>query len=180
MNLKSLIPIFVLLISLVSCCNNFKKEESPRITTIWSHHHSYREGTDTLYLKIDTTNNQTLYLYYDTANDSSVSMIYCILENGDLVVDNSVTIPVSDTIQIAINGDSFDVYKYEYPYTVVGGMGCFVFTKDKGLLGTGLYIGGKKLLDSWNNLKIDKQNIINCMSPHNIDIPPPPTDVIIN
>jgi len=161
----------------ISSCLNKKGNDYGLIQTIWTHHNSIGKDNDTLYLHIKKALGKTDYIYYENKTDSIITMFYSILKNEHLVFFGEDTLRLFEKSNMDLTNSPIRLFKYEYPEPTPGGMGCMVFTRQKGLLGTGLYVGGKKILNSWNGIEIDKAEVLEYMKWSRSEVPPPPANI---
>ncbi len=117
--------------------------------------------------------NSIEFRYFFDFEDTSSFLDFELLKENLLVVAKQDTIELHDIQKLKYKLDSIEILKFEFPDTPPGGQGCWLFSRKLGMVGMGLYVGGK-LIISKINAETFNPIVISELLKEKLSEPPPP------
>ena len=139
----------------------------------------YSTRTDSSLMQKIEKDNSIVYRYYSDFYDTSNYYDYEILDDNSLVFSKCDTFQVIEILKLNVKSDSIEIFKYEDDDQIPGGFGCWIFCRDFGMMGNGLYVGEKMIISKFDQDSFKSDEIVELMSYRKNRSAPRPTKEIL-
>jgi hypothetical protein len=82
------------------------------------------------------------------------------------LIDKRDTMHLIQIFQTQLQNENVKLYRFDYVNFTIHGDGCYIFSEEHGMLGTGRFSGTKLLLREWGSDKIDFHKILEKQKRH--------------
>lgn len=145
---------------------------SNKTKVIWTFVDGFETKADSCLLERKVFKNSVRFRYFFDFKDRANFLEFKLLKNN-LLVAGQDTFELYDNVKMKYKSDSIEVLKYETPDAPPGGQGCWIFSKELGMLGNGLFVGSKMVLSKMGDEIFNSNELAGLISSR-FEFPPPP------
>ncbi|MDZ7848169.1 MAG: hypothetical protein U5L96_16235 [Owenweeksia sp.] len=157
-----------ILLTLFQSCIDLNSDGSELTPTKWTNLGDPRRTDFKTFLEIRNHEDFKTYDYYESATkDSAPIFTYQLHFLPDIfLIDKRDTMPITEISQTRINNENIELYRFDFVNFMIHGDGCYIFSKQHGMLGTGRFSGTKLLLTEWGSKRVDFEKILEKQKRH--------------